>query len=152
MQIGLAEPKEILEATAGYQTQGQIFQIFLDNQMTADATATPPLAAFYPVYQSWCMENGFTPLNKTNVKRIMEQKGIFKATATISGKTIRNILTGYALQSATVQSTNVQPENILQVNIESANMPPITAVASVTKFEMDSLPLSNIFEESDYPF
>lgn len=152
MQIGLAEPKEILEATAGYQTQGQIFQIFLDNQMTADATATTPLATFYPAYQSWCMENGFTPLNKTNIKRIMEQKGIFKATATIGGKTIRNILTGYALPSATVQPANVQPQNVLQVNIESANMQPITAVASVTKIEMDSLPLSNVFEESDYPF
>ena len=105
-----------------------------------------------PAYQSWCMENGFTPLNKTNVKRIMEQKGIFKATATIGGKTIRNILTGYALPSATVQPTNVQPENILQANIKSANMQPITTVASVTKIEMDSSPLPNDSEADDYPF
>lgn len=97
MQIGLAEPKEVLEATAAYQTQGQVFQIFLDNQMTKDAPATTPLASFYPFYQAWCTENGFTPLNKTNMKRIMEQKGLFKATATIGGKTIRNILTGYRL-------------------------------------------------------
>jgi putative DNA primase/helicase len=137
MQIGLAEPKEVLEATAGYQTQGQVFQIFLDNQMVVDATATTPLSVFYPIYQSWCTENGFTPLNKTNMKRIMEQKGIFKATATIGGKTIRNILNGYKLQSST-------PPTIATVTSAT--------VTSITTKEMDSTPLPTYPEEDDYPF
>ena len=52
MRIGLAEPDVVLEATAAYQTQGQVFQIFLDNQMIVDAAATTPLAIFYPFYQN----------------------------------------------------------------------------------------------------
>ena len=130
MRIGLAEPDTVLEATAAYQTQGQVFQIFLDNQMTVDAAATTPLATFYPFYQNWCTENGFTPLNKTNMKRIMEQKGLFKATATINGKTIRNILTGYRLadntQSLAAKATiheKIKKDNVITQSTESLQCP-----------------------------
>ena len=75
-------------------------------------------------------QNGFTPLNKTNMKRIMEQKGLFKATATINGKTIRNILTGYRLadntQSVAAKATiheEIKKDNVITQSTESLQCP-----------------------------
>ena len=98
-QIGLSEPEAVINATAQYQTQGQILQLFFDSQLIKEPGAVIPLAVFYPFYLSWCTENGFTPLTREKTNSYMRSKNLFKATATIDGKTIRNILSGYRLKT-----------------------------------------------------
>lgn len=99
VQIGLNEPTAVINATAQYQTQGQILQSFFDTQMLQEQGAAAPLAAFYPLYVSWCTENGFMPLSREKTNSNMRRKNLFRATATIEGKTVRNILSGYRLKT-----------------------------------------------------
>lgn len=99
MQTGLNEPQAVIDATAQYQTQGQILQIFFDNQLHKEAGAVAPLSTFYPLYTAWCTENGFVPLSREKTNNHMRRKNLFKATATVGGKTVRNILCGYRLKT-----------------------------------------------------
>lgn len=99
MKYGLAEPQAVINATAQYQTQGQLIEIFFDSQLEKNDSGIIPLARFYPKYVGWCAENGFQPLTREKVNNHLRRVGKYKATATIDGRTIRNILTGYQFPS-----------------------------------------------------
>ncbi len=99
MQIGLNEPKAVIEATAAYQTQSRIFELFINSQLQSEQGANVSLAMFYPLYTAWCTENGCIPMTRDKVNTLLRRKGLYKATATIGNKTVRNILNGYRLKT-----------------------------------------------------
>lgn len=111
---GLTEPSAVTTATASYQTSGQILQLYFDSQLVKEPGALTPLAVFYPLYVAWCTENGFTPLSREKANSYMRSKGLFKATATISGKTIRNILNGFRLPDSSNQIIQVASDIIAE--------------------------------------
>lgn len=98
-QNGLVEPQAVINATASYQTSGQILQVFLDSEMVQEAGAITPLSAYYQTYVAWCTENGFMPMSREKVNHYARSKNLFKASATVQGKTMRNILVGYRLKT-----------------------------------------------------
>ena len=106
MQSGLNEPQAVVDATAQYQTQGQILQIFFDSQLHKELGAVSPLSTFYPLYTAWCTESGFVPLSREKTNSYMRRKKLFKATATVNGKTVRNILNGYRLKTSKDTASN----------------------------------------------
>ena len=108
MQMGLNEPQAVIDASAQYQTQGQVLQVFFDSQLHKELGAATPLSTFYPLYTAWCTENGFVPLSREKTNNYMRRKNLFKATATINGKTVRNILNGYRLKT----SKDIAPNEI----------------------------------------
>ncbi len=128
---GLTEPSAVINATAAYQTTGQILQLYFDSQLVKEVGAVTPLAAFYPLYVAWCGENGFTPMSREKVNAYMRSRGLFKATATISSKTVRNILNGYRLKgSADIKAqvvgiTEVKPAaiNTIENDIQDSDEP-----------------------------
>ena len=93
----LNEPRAILEETANYKSPGKLFKYFLDSELVPAENAYISLAQFYPLYESWCNNNGLVLLSRSKVSNIMRRIGRYRSTATIDGKTVRNILTGYAL-------------------------------------------------------
>jgi putative DNA primase/helicase len=98
-QNGLAEPQAVKNATASYQTSGQILQVYLDTELIQEAGATITLAIYYSTYVAWCVENGFIPMSREKVNNYVRTKGMFKSSATINGKTMRNILIGYRFKT-----------------------------------------------------
>lgn len=98
-QYGFTEPQAVLNATASYQTSGQILQVFLDSELVKEDGAVTPLSVYYPLYVSWCTENGCIPMSREKVNHYIRSKNLFKATATIDKKTVRNILSGYRLKT-----------------------------------------------------
>lgn len=99
MQNGLIEPQAVINATTSYQTSGQILQTFLDAELVQEAGAVMPLSVYYPLYVTWCTENGFIPMSREKANQYARSKNLFKASATVGGKTMRNILTGYRLKT-----------------------------------------------------
>lgn len=110
MRTGLNEPTAVIEATAAYQTQGRIFEVFINSQLQKEQGANTSLAMFYPLYAAWCTENGCIPMTRDRVNTVLRRKGLYKATATIGNKTVRNILSGYRLKTKedTVPPVTVQ--------------------------------------------
>ena len=49
----------------------------------------------YDEYEKWCNENGYGVENKGNFFAELKSKNIFRATGTINGKTVKNIVRGY---------------------------------------------------------
>lgn len=99
VRTGLNEPKAVVEATAAYQTQSRIFELFISSQLQREQGANVSLAMFYPLYTAWCTENGCIPMARDKVNTVLRRKGLYKATATIGNKTVRNILNGYRLKT-----------------------------------------------------
>ena len=99
MQNGLVEPQAIINATASYQTSGQILQIFFDSELVQESGAIVPLRMYYPLYAAWCTENGFMPMSREKINHYVRSKNWFKGQSTYNGKTERNILIGYRLKT-----------------------------------------------------
>ena len=51
----------------------------------------------YKRYSAWCEENGFGTENKGNFFDELKSKGIFAASGTVCGRTVRNIVKGYEI-------------------------------------------------------
>lgn len=92
---GLSEPQIVKEATAEYQTSGQVFDLFFDSTFERCEGNKITLAEFYPLYVAWCTENDFVIADKHDINSFMRAKGIYASSATINGKTHRNVLVNY---------------------------------------------------------
>ena len=53
----------------------------------------------YEKYEEWCNDNGFHTENKRNFIDDVKSKNIYKASGTVNGKTVRNIIRGYDFAS-----------------------------------------------------
>ena len=53
----------------------------------------------YDKYAEWCDDNGYGTENKGNFFSEMKNKGLFAVSGTVSGKTVRNIVRGYEINS-----------------------------------------------------
>lgn len=99
--IGLAEPQIVREATAEYQTSGQVFDLFFDSTFERCEGNKITLSEFYPKYVEWCTENDFVIADKHDINSFMRAKGVYASSATVNGSTHRNVLVNYKYKSAT---------------------------------------------------
>lgn len=92
---GLQAPLTVAIASRMYQQQSDKLQIFLDEALEETDQPALTLSECYNKYKKWCTEWLFTPDNKSKFIEALKHKDLLLATATIDGKTCRNVINGY---------------------------------------------------------
>lgn len=95
---GLNPPESVIKATEQYRSSNDKLQMFLDEcclKCDADSSA----GDIHQEYVKWCDDNGLSAEGKRSFFLILKERGLLKPSATINGKTIRNVVSGYILMA-----------------------------------------------------
>ena len=98
--IGLHEPKAVIDATAKYQTATEILELFMTDSLVASSDGRLKLSIFYDYYSDWCESRSIFPQPKRKIMAALRAKGVLRSTATVNGKTERNVIVGYCLANS----------------------------------------------------
>jgi putative DNA primase/helicase len=74
-QHGLQTPEIVLEATAQYRKEEDVFEEFLETECFRSPQATCASADLYEAYTKWCQANDKAPLNKTRFGKRLDTSG-----------------------------------------------------------------------------
>lgn len=96
---GLERPEAVKAATEEYRHDSDKLGNFIAERLEADRDKATSAKAIYDEYKSWCSDNGYGIENKGNFLADLRTKGIYKATGTIGGKTVKNVVIGYVISS-----------------------------------------------------
>ncbi len=94
---GAIAPPEVREATDQYQEDSDKIGNFIRECLIALPGKNVSAKDAYLEYSKWCSDNGFGTENKTNFFSELKGKGILAPSGTISGRTVRNVIKGYAI-------------------------------------------------------
>ena len=108
-QEGLEPPAAVTQATAEYESDSDKIGRFI-GECLIKTNENISAKIVYETYTTWCSDNGYGCENKGNFFTELKVKGIFAASGTVKGKTVRNIVRGYTL--ATEDFTSVDDENL----------------------------------------
>lgn len=95
---GLEAPESVKNATAAYRSDSDKIGNFISECLTKTGKNSKAKDV-YEVYSEWCRENGFGTENKSNFYAELKTKGLFTTSGTIDGKTVKNIVKGYTIES-----------------------------------------------------
>ena len=95
---GLKPPKAVKVATNEYAKESDKIGNFIAERLE-ESDKNSAASEIYKEYQSWCKDNGYGVENKGNFFAELKTKGIYAATGTVFGKTVRNIVSGYVVSS-----------------------------------------------------
>lgn len=96
-EIGADPPEAVRAATAEYRESSDKIGNFIADCLTKVEGENCGAGAVYQRYSAWCEDNGFGTENKGNFFDELKSKGIFAASGTVNGKTVRNVVKGYVL-------------------------------------------------------
>lgn len=98
-KIGLAVPESVKAENVEYeQSQDKIGQ-FMDEAMHKQPGTNSPISKVYTHYQVWCSSNNYVPEGKQRFIDILKRKNVYAKSGTVDGKTVRNVIAGYALEN-----------------------------------------------------
>ena len=89
------EPENIRAATVEYANSSDKMQNFINDCLVEKKGYNIAIKDLYEKYEEWCNDNGFHTENKRNFIDDVKSKNIYKASGTVNGKTVRNIIRGY---------------------------------------------------------
>lgn len=95
---GLTPPEAIQNATEVYRKDSDKIGNFI-NECLVKTGANSKAKDVYDVYAKWCDDNGYGCENKGNFFAELKSKGLFMNSGTVNGKTVRNIVKGYTIES-----------------------------------------------------
>lgn len=93
---GLKPPAAVEASTSDYRQQSDKIGNFI-NEMLVKSEKNSKAKDIYEAYMKWCDDNGYGCENKGNFFAELKNKGLFNATGTINGKTVKNVVKGYEL-------------------------------------------------------
>lgn len=96
-EIGADPPEAVQAATAEYRQSSDKIGNFIADCLIKAEGKNCGAGAVYQRYSAWCEDNGFGCENKGNFFDELKSKGIFAASGTVDGKTVRNVVKGYVL-------------------------------------------------------
>lgn len=96
---GLERPEAVKEATDEYRQDSDKLGNFIAERLEAAKSMCTSIKLVYEEYMSWCKDNGYGTENKGNFIADLRTKGIYKASGTINGVTVRNVVDGYIISS-----------------------------------------------------
>ena len=73
--MGLAPPKRIIDVTAEYRSDMDMFGDWIEERCTKDSSATTPVGDLYDSYSGWCRANGSYPLGKIRFSNRLADRG-----------------------------------------------------------------------------
>jgi len=95
---GLQPPEAVTAATNEYRSDSDKVGNFI-NECLVKSDKNSKAKEVYELYASWCDENGFGCENKSNFFSELKNKRIFSTTGTVDGKTVKNVVKGYVMDS-----------------------------------------------------
>ena len=101
----LEEPDAVKKATEAYRVKSDKIQAFISETFIPCSTSgfnTIQGKKVYELYTAWCQQNGYKVENKGNFFDDLRHKGLLCDQGTIDGRTIRNVLKGFALPAEEV--------------------------------------------------
>lgn len=107
-QQGLEPPKAVQNATETYRTDSDKIGNFI-NECLTKTDRNSKAKDIYEVYSKWCEENGFGVENKSNFFAELKTKGLFATSGTVEGKTVKNIVKGYTVETDFVEYEGQEP-------------------------------------------
>ena len=99
---GLIPPESVKAATAAYRADSDKIGNFV-NECLTKSEKNSKAGDIYDVYARWCTDNGFGTENKSNFFAELKTKNLFASSGTVDGKTVRNIVKGYTIESDFVE-------------------------------------------------
>lgn len=93
---GLEPPSAIKNATSEYESDSDKIGRFI-SECLVKSDKNVSAKAVYETYSKWCTDSGLGIDGRNNFYIELKTKGIFSASGTVNGKTVRNIVRGYVL-------------------------------------------------------
>ena len=107
-QEGLEPPKAVQNATEVYRTDSDKIGNFI-NECLSRSGKNSKAKDIYEVYVKWCEDNGYGCENKGNFFAELKTKGLFMSSGTVEGKSVRNIVRGYTIETDFAKIDDSQP-------------------------------------------
>ena len=85
-------------ATDTYRTDSDKLGNFI-NECLTKTDKNSKAKDVYEAYAKWCEDNGYGCENKGNFFAELKTKGLFMNSGTVEGKTVRNIVRGYTIET-----------------------------------------------------
>ena len=105
---GLKPPAAVQTATDTYRTDSDKVGNFI-NECLAKTGRNSKAKDIYEAYTKWCDDNGYGCENKGNFFAELKAKGLFMNSGTVEGKTIRNIVKGYTVETDFIKYDGQEP-------------------------------------------
>ena len=97
-QEGLEPPSAVRTATASYRSDSDKVGSFI-SECLVKSDRNSKAKDVYETYSKWCSDNGYGCENKGHFFSELKSKGIFGLSGTVNGKSERNIVKGYVIES-----------------------------------------------------
>jgi putative DNA primase/helicase len=81
LRDGMGAPDTVRTATAGYQDEEDTLGGFLLERCVLDPAAIVKIGELYDAYVDWCKQSGETALTKTDLGRLLNDRGYLKSRA-----------------------------------------------------------------------
>lgn len=107
-QQGLEPPKTVQNATETYRTDSDKIGNFINECLTKTGKNSKA-KDIYEVYIKWCDDNGYGCENKGNFFSELKTKGLFATSGTVDGKTVKNIVKGYTVETDFIEISSSEP-------------------------------------------
>lgn len=92
---GLVVPETVAAATKDYANSSDKLMMFLDDCLVRENGKFFPAGAAFTRYMTWADECGFMSLSKSSFMNELRVKNLLVKSATIDGRTVRNVIRGY---------------------------------------------------------
>lgn len=95
-QDGLIPVLTVQTATREYANQSDKLQMFLDECLEyTDEKPSLTAGECYTMFKDWCAASGYSPEGKQRFMDMLRHKNILLPSASINGKTVRNVISGF---------------------------------------------------------
>lgn len=94
---GLQRPDCVINATADYADDSDKIKRFFTEELEELPGNVERAADVYGRFVSWCKGSGLYAESKQNFFQLLRGRGLLQKTGTVSGVTIRNVVSGYKL-------------------------------------------------------
>lgn len=105
---GLKPPVAVRTATNTYRTDSDKIGNFINECLTR-TDKNSKAKDIYEAYTKWCEDNGYGCENKGNFFAELKTKGLFMNSGTVDGKTVRNIVRGYTIETDFIKYEGQEP-------------------------------------------
>lgn len=98
-------PVKVQTATDAYRLSSDKLQNFINDCLEPDMLGAITAKDFYAAYSSWCVQNHHGTESKGQIMQLLRERNLLSDTATVNGKTLRNVIKGYTLPDESRQFT-----------------------------------------------
>ena len=95
---GLEPPESVVRATEEYRETSDKVGQFIQEALE-ESTGHESLKDVYAAYVDWCRDSGLGVDSKRNFKEDLKSRGLFGSSATIFGRTVRNVVMNHRVRS-----------------------------------------------------